>query len=152
MAENTDLIKIIAKAERFCAYQERSKKQVISKLATFGLITSQQDKIIAHLQQNRFLDESRFVESYIHGKSTLKGWGPAKIKQGLRGHAVSEEEISKALALYLPDQNLASLEKLVQKKLQQLVNEEDSYQKKTKVVRYALSKGYALEAILKVYG
>jgi len=41
---------------------------------------------------------------------------------------------------------------LVQKKLQQLVNEEDSYQKKAKVVRYALSKGYALEAILKVYG
>jgi regulatory protein len=152
MVDPIDIIKIIAKAERFCAYQERSKRQVTIKLTQFGLSAAQENQVVSHLITHRFLDEDRFVESYIHGKSTLKGWGPAKIKQGLRGHFIDEDKIAKALAAFLPDQNQASLVRLIEKKMLQLLHEEDPYHKKAKVVRYALSKGYTLENILKVYG
>ena len=62
----------LIKMESWCAYQDRCTFEVEQKLASWNIPTEQQNQIILHLQSNRFLDDKRFVESFVSGKFKIK--------------------------------------------------------------------------------
>ena len=49
---------------RYCAYQERSHKEVKTKLYGYGLYASQVDEIISQLITDGFLNEERFAKAF----------------------------------------------------------------------------------------
>ena len=51
-----DLKEARLKIEHFCAYQERSHKQVQEKLRTFGLRADVADELVIELIQGNFLN------------------------------------------------------------------------------------------------
>ena len=61
--------------ERYCAYQERSHRQVREKLREMRMIPLAIDEVIVHLIKHDFLNEERFARSYARGKFRLKKWG-----------------------------------------------------------------------------
>jgi regulatory protein len=76
------------KIEKFCAYQERSHQQVKRKLQGYGLNGMDADILLVELMHANFLNEERFAMAYARGKFKIKGWGKAKIKQGLKREGV----------------------------------------------------------------
>jgi len=73
-----------AKAEHYCAYQERSQQEVRDKLYEWELKPAEVEDIISRLIENNYLNEERFAKAYVQGKFNQKGWGRIKIKQGLK--------------------------------------------------------------------
>ncbi|MES2277329.1 MAG: regulatory protein RecX [Bacteroidota bacterium] len=142
----TDEKVALAKAEHFCAYQERSQQEVRDRLYEWGLWTDAVENTITKLIAGNFLNEERFAYAYTRGKFEQKGWGKNKIKQGLKFKKVSDVLIKKALKQIDGDAYLTMLEKLLQKKAA-LVHERDEFKRYYKLKQYAIGRGYENDLI-----
>ncbi|HVS93184.1 MAG TPA: regulatory protein RecX [Mucilaginibacter sp.] len=145
----TDEKVALAKAENYCAYQERSQQEVRDKLYEWGLYPSAIENIIARLIENNFLNEERFAIAYATGKLRQKGWGRIKIKQGLKLKKVSEPLIKKALKNIDENEYLEILHKTIQKK-RVTITEKVPYKRNYKLHQYALSRGFEGDLIADV--
>ncbi len=137
----------LAKAEHYCAYQERSQQEMRDKLYEWGLYPDAVEHIITHLLEGNFLNEERFALAYAHGKMNLKHWGKGKIKQGLKFKSVSDPLIKKALLSLNNDDYLEILRKVIDKKSRE-TSEKDPFKRDYKIKQYALSRGFEHDLIL----
>ena len=142
----TDPTAALAKAEHFCAYQERSQQEVRDKLYEWGLWPDAVENIITQLIADNFLNEERFAYAYTKGKFNQNGWGKTKIKQGLKFKKVSDVLIKKALNKIDADDYLAMLTKILDKKAAQ-THEKDPYKRHYKLKQYAISRGFENDLI-----
>lgn len=150
MSTAPDLQRWITEMERFCAYQERSPNEIRLKLCRKGLHEGQIEAVIEHLTSHNFLNEQRFVEAYVQGKFKIKGWGKHKIKAGLKTHRIPEHLIQVGLSQLETNDQDKRLADWFEKKKQALRNEPEGPQKTAKIVRFLLSKGYEMSAILEL--
>lgn len=138
-----------AKAESYCAYQERAQQEVRDKLYDWGLHHDEVEEVITDLILTNFLNEERFAQAYVSGKFNIKHWGKIKIKQGLKLKKIPEKMILKALNTIDYDAYLHAILKAAQKKLP-YVTEKDPYKRKYKLVTYLMSKGFESNLISEV--
>jgi regulatory protein len=150
MSTAPDLQRWITEMERFCAFQERSPNEIRLKLGRKGLHEGQIEAVIEHLTSHNFLNEQRFVEAYVQGKFKIKGWGKHKIKAGLKTHRIPEHLIQVGLSQLETNDQDKRLADWFEKKKQALRNEPEGPQKTAKIVRFLLSKGYEMSAILEL--
>jgi len=139
----------LAKAEHYCAYQERSQQEVRAKLYEWGLWSNEVEETISDLIQTNFLSEERFTQAYVSGKFNIKGWGKNKIKQGLKLKKVPDKMISNALKAIDHDDYLKAILSAAEKK-SKTIQEKDAYKRKYKLVSYLLGKGFENDLILEV--
>jgi len=138
-----------AKAEHYCAYQERSQQEVRDKLYEWGQHQNVVENIISQLITGNFLNEERFAKAYARGKFNQKGWGKLKIKQGLKFKRVPDVLIKKALLTIDGDAYIEKLNSILIKKAP-LVKEKDAYKRRYKLQQYALSRGFENDIIADV--
>ena len=134
--------------EKYCAYQERSHKQVYEKCRTLGLNEEDANLLLVELIRTNFLNEERFVDAYVKGKFKIKSWGKQKIVQGLKLAGVSQKLIQEKLKSIETESYLETIQKLAEKKYKSVKGNSD-YEKEIKVKRYLLTKGFLLEDIQK---
>ena len=142
----TDEKVALAKAEHFCAYQERAQQEVRDKLYDWGLWPDAVENIIIQLIGGNFLNEERFAKSYVQGKFRQKGWGRIKIKQGLKFKKIPDGLLKKALLTIDGDDYLEMLNKILVKKAS-LLTEKMPYKRRYKLQQYALSRGFEADLI-----
>ena len=145
-AKITDEKVALAKAEHFCAYQERAQQDVRDKLYDWGLWPDAVENIIVKLIGDNFLNEERFAKAYVKGKFKQKAWGRVKIKQGLKFKKLPDVLIKKALLTIDADDYLVMLAKVLNKKAA-LIKEKDDYKRRYKLQQYAMSRGYESDLI-----
>lgn len=138
-----------AKAQSYCAFQERSQQEVRDKLYYWGLKYLDVENLLAELIADGFLNEERFALAYAGGKHRVKKWGKYKIKQGLKQKSVSEPLIRAALNSLDPDEYRENLSGLLQKKAA-ILTEKDPYKRRLKLQQYALGKGYEQALIIEL--
>ncbi len=141
---------ILKKLYRYCAYQERCKSDVRNKLSELGVPHHEMDHCITHLEEENFLNESRYVHAFVRGKFFLKKWGKHKIIAELRAKGIDKTLIEKVLEEEIDtEQYITVLSTLAAQKLTQLggkVTVENSQ----KVHFYLTQKGYAWSDIQEV--
>jgi regulatory protein len=137
----TDENVAMAKAEHYCAYQERSQQEVRDKLYDWGLWTSAIENIITRLIEGNFLNEERFAKHYTRSKFNQKQWGKIKIKLGLKSKRVSAPLIKKAL-LTIDEKDYRDVLQRVLEKKAPLIKEREPYKRRYKLQQYALSRGF----------
>ena len=142
----TNETEALAKAEHFCAYQERSQQEVRDRLYEWGLWPDAVENTITKLIAGNFLNEERFAYAYTRGKFMQKGWGRIKIKQGLKFKKVSDALIKKALNTIDGDDYSNTLKQILEKKAR-LLGEKDPFKKRYKLHQYALSRGYETDIV-----
>jgi regulatory protein len=145
----TDVNVAMAKAEQYCAYQERSQQEVRNKLYEWGLWTDAIENLIIRLIEENYLNEERFAKAYVKGKFSQKAWGRIKIKQGLKLKNVSPVLIKKALLTIDANDYMGTLTRLIEKKEATLA-EKDPYKRRYKLQQYALSRGFEPELAAEV--
>jgi regulatory protein len=136
----------LQKIRQYCAYQERSHAEVVSKLWDLGVYRSDHDEILASLIEDDYLNESRFAEAFVGGHFRMKDWGRKKIYYGLKEKKVSEYIIKKAMQTIDEEAYLKTLRSLAEKKYELLKGEQYLVRKK-KTQDYLLQKGYELNLI-----
>ena len=131
----------LAKIQRYCAYQERSHKEVKTKLYDYGLYTSQVDEIVSQLITDGFLNEERFAKAYAGGKFRMKKWGKLKIKNELEFLGLTKNCIQRGLKEIEAVDYSKTLKTLIKKKSAES-KEENLFKKRDKVARFVIGKGY----------
>ena len=136
----------LAKAEHYCAYQERSQQEVRDKLYEWELKPAEVENVIIRLIENNYLNEERFAKAYVRGKFNQKGWGRIKIKQGLKQKRVPEGLIKKALQTILDDDYIKTLKDIIAKKSATLA-EKNPLKRRYKLQQYAMGRGFEADLI-----
>lgn len=136
----------LARIQRYCAYQERSHREVKNKLYSFGLRTDDVDEILSRLITEGFLNEERFAKAFAGGKFRIMKWGRVKIQRELEAQGLTTRCIAKGLKEIDEADYRKTMITLLRKKLAQ-THEENPYARKNKVVRFVVSKGYEPELV-----
>lgn len=136
-----DLNEAREKISSYCAYRDRSQKEVREKLEAYGLIAEAVDQILTELIQDKFLDEERFARSFVRGKFNIKKWGRIKIEQALYPHHLSDYVKRKAFSEIDEEKYLHTLKEVVRKKAK-YIKAPSLFQKRGKLAHYAISRGF----------
>ena len=134
------------KAANFCAYQERSQKEVRSKLYDLGLYPDEVEEVLSELITENFINEERFAKAYVGGKFRVKKWGRKKILIGLKPHNLSNYCIKKGLEEIDEDDYLQTLDEIVAKK-SDAIHDSDLFKKRNKIASHAIYKGFEPELV-----
>lgn len=140
---------LLSAGEHFCSYQERSQYEVRCKLYDIGGKSFDIEQVIAQLIVDDFINEERFAKTIARGKFRLKNFGKRKIIQTLKFHKISPYCIEKALKEIDEKEYKNTIDKLLEKKLEQLKTEKNILVKKAKAYRYLLQKGFESQEIIK---
>ena len=130
---------------RMCARQERSSGDALRLMKRWGVADEEAKRVLARLQADRFIDDGRYAEAFVRDKLNLSGWGGYKIKMALRAKGVAKEIIEDVMAPMIEATNMKErLEEIMQRKMRTL-KYSSPYDAKTKLIRFAASRGYDIE-------
>ncbi|MDW9380301.1 regulatory protein RecX [Chryseobacterium sp. JV558] len=138
------------KLVNYCVYQDRCHAEVEQKMREFLLIDEAKEEIILYLLQENYLNEERFARSYIRGKFYIKHWGRTKIKMNLKQKQISERLINSCF----DEIDDSDYEKTIRKIFEGYYSKQTGlkeYQKKTKTIKYLMSKGFEYEKIIDIF-
>lgn len=144
----TSIEEVKRKIERYCVYQDRCHKEVEKKLAEYHLIPEAKEAILLHLFEHNFLNEERFAKSFARGKFRIKKWGRQRITRELKLRDISTYNIKTALKEINEADYLTSLHSLIEKKNNQ-VTEENIFKRKKKIIDFLLYRGYETDLVFK---
>lgn len=133
----------------YCVYQDRCHQEVEQKMKDFLLIPEAKDEILLYLIKENYLNEERFVRSYIRGKFYQKQWGKNKIKNHLKFKDISEKLINNCMD-EIDEDDYNNTIKTLYKKYFSGLKAMKNYQKEIKTIRHLLSKGFEYEIIKEV--
>jgi len=138
------------KLVNYCVYQDRCHAEVEQKMREFLLIDEAKEEIILFLLKENYLNEERFTRSYIRGKFYIKHWGKTKIKMNLKQKHISERLINSCF----DEIDDSDYEKTIRKVFDDYYSKQaglKEYQKKTKTIKYLMSKGFEYEKIIDIF-
>lgn len=128
--------------EHYCAYQERCHKEVNQKLYEMRMIPEAVEKIIFHLLQHNFLNETRFAQAFARGKFRVKKWGKRRIINELKQREISSFNVKIALKEIPDDEYFSTFEALAEKRILQLKTETNLQKKRKKFADYLFYRGW----------
>ena len=135
------------KAAAYCTLCERCISEVSAKLTTWGIPHTEQEKIIARLIEEKFIDEERYCRAFVNDKVKFNRWGRIKITAALREKHLPQEYIKEALDNIDEDIYLQSLKDVIEIKRRELKGADD-FATQQKIIRHASSRGYEPSLII----
>lgn len=138
---------ILEKIKYYCAYQERSHKDVRTKLIELEVYGEDLENYIITLISENYLNEERFACTLARGKFYFKKWGRNKIKQALKMHQISDYCIKKAMKEIDEDDYQKTFDDLAQKKLLEVKTTSNKFAKMAKVKNFLMQRGFENEYI-----
>lgn len=139
---------IYNKLTDYCAYRERCGSEVKQKLQKLKVDKSDYEEYINRLQQHNYLNEERYVKYFVSGHEKKK-WGKTKIKAALAGKKIDAVLIKKYLD-EMDEDNYEEQIKAVAEKKWNSIKGATLRDRKTKLLRFLLGKGYEMNKALAV--
>ena len=140
---------ILDKMAKYCAYQERSVKEVTDKLKTFEISEKDLEEIINYLIDNKFVNDERFAHAFVRGKINQSGWGVNKIRFHLIQKGVSKEIIDEALQSFDEEAYRQRLVEVLKAKAK-TVKAANDFERNRKLAAYAIQKGFEAPLVWEV--
>lgn len=132
---------LLEKMKVFCAYQERCVNETKRKIKSLGGDQPQTEQLIAWLQHEGYLSDTRFAKVFAHGKFSHNHWGRIKISLELEKRNIERAIIVEALQ----EIDETSYEKKLKKLISQKANDlkaRNATNPSEKIAAYCLQKGY----------
>lgn len=135
--------------KKYCAYQERTEYDVRTKAISLKVSAKDAGKAISALKNAGYLNEERFVKSFISGKLRNNHWGRIKIREQLKLKRIPPDVIDRELKLIDQDVYSSVLKDVLLKKelSLQIIN---NAERLNRLLRFALSRGFEFDLIMKV--
>lgn len=148
----TDKENWLDKLRMLCSKKEMCRSEVMIKLSKSHLSQAEKDSIVEALVKEKFIDEKRYVQAFIHDKIKFNGWGKQKIKYALLQKSIPERLIEEVWEANVDsDEYIEKLIKLASTKLK-TIKAADDYERKRKLMNFLLQRGVDYETIEKIWG
>ncbi len=134
------------KAEAYCSSMERCVADVEAKLSQWGASLEMMEKIVRHLQDERYIDQKRFCSAFVRDKHRFNQWGRVKISQALRMKKIPADVIAEGLEEIDEREYMEILSGLIEQK-RRSVKARTEYERNGKLIRFAVGKGFEMEAV-----
>lgn len=138
----------LSKMQFICSRQEKCCSDIRKKLENWDLSYDDQYKIIQALIDDKFLDEKRYTGFYVRDKYKFNKWGRIKISHHLKQKQIPEYIIMEAFDSISEKLYEENLEEILASKMRS-TREEDLYKLKAKLYRFAQSRGFESNLILR---
>ena len=133
----------------FCEYTERCKFDVSKKCYGLKIPKEEVPAYIEQLEKSDFLNETRYVKTFIDSHFTKKKWGAAKIRAALSSKGLKEAQYKQLLTEIDQEDYYATALKLAEKKTTS-IKSKSPQDHKIKLMRFLLSKGFEQGVIQRV--
>jgi len=121
------------------SFRQRSQLELINYLKKFKLKTNQINQIIEKLSYNGYLQENKFLKSYIHDSLYLNFKSKRKIRYELIKKGFSAQQLESVLSQFSDQETLINLIKKKQKMTK--------YTDQKKLINYLINQGFDYEDI-----
>lgn len=139
----------LARLQALCARSEQCSYEIRLKLRKWGVEQQTAQKILNQLKEQRFVDDVRYAHAYVRDKTMFARWGEKKIRMGLAAKRIDREIIAEAMSEHSEDIVKTNLETLLRSKARNM-HDADSYESRTKLLRFAAGRGYPVSLAMKV--
>ena len=136
------------KAAAYCTLCERCISEVSAKLTAWGVPPDEQEKIIARLTKEKFIDETRYCRAFVNDKLRFNRWGRIKIIAALREKRLPQEYINEAIESIDEDSYTEILKEVIAIKRRELKGKDD-FATRQKLMRHAASRGFEPAIIMR---
>ena len=130
-----------------CSKMEKCRFDIQQKLNLWKIPANEQNEIIEKLEDLNFINEERFVNSFIKQKFEINKWGKIKIK-----YLLSQKKINQKLleAKLNEINNIQYYETLFHKleKKNKKIKTENKLERKAKLIKFATSHGFEYDIII----
>ena len=137
----------LLKMADLCARGEHCAFEIREKLGKMQLAASDANEIVEYLEENRYIDDSRFARAFARDKVKFSGWGKNKIRMALAMKRIPSAEISSALEEIDPEEYMAVAVNAAKAKARNL--DLSDYDDKGKLYRHLASRGFEGSVISK---
>lgn len=139
----------LAKAQAYCAAAEHCRSEVRGKLERMGLEPEQTAAILEKLEKDGFIDENRYARAFVNDRLRFTRWGRVKIAAALREKRIPDSVAAAALESIDESEYADILRELMESRLRTVAGKDD-YERRMKVMRSLLSRGFEMPLVRKV--
>lgn len=131
---------------RLCSRSEQCSYDIKQKIMTSGITSEEADEIIGKLHAERYIDDARYIRSYVADKFKFNKWGKVKIRHYMKMKGLSEVLIQEGLAGIDDNKYRQTLIKTLKEKAR-AVKGKSKFEKMGQVIRFAQNRGFEPELI-----
>lgn len=145
MSETAAVQKVLSRLRNQCSRREYCVSDVREKaMKALDGDENAAETVVESLKRDKYVDDSRYCAAYAREKASISGWGAVKIRYMLSHKGLSGEDIDAGIAEIDENGASARLEKLLAAKFRTL---KDDPQRKLKLLRFALGRGYQYDEV-----
>jgi len=135
----------LSRLQRLCSQREYCKRDILRKaLPLCEGSREDAEVLLKSLEEEGYVDDSRYAAAFALDKSSITGWGPEKISYQLKMKGIDRAVISSALSQIDGSKAEAKLRKLLSTKWKSVCGAPEA---KLKLIRFALSRGYSYNTV-----
>ena len=129
-----------------CAQAEHCQQEMRDKMKRWEMTPEVQDRIIARLVSERYIDDERYARAFVKDKIRYNKWGRRKVQQGLWMKHIDDDIQQRVLDEIDDEEYLAVLKPLLAQK-RKTTKAQNDYELNQKLVRFALGRGFTYNII-----
>lgn len=137
----------LSKAINYISYKPRTKKEVERKLKQDNFDDYVIENVINKLKEYNYIDDKKYIESFINNKLSSKPIGKYRIKQELIDKGIDRVIIEEKISEYEID-DLHNIIMLIKKKIKDK-NQINEIKYKRRLINFLLRRGFDLSSINK---
>lgn len=136
----------LSRVAAYCSTAEHCRAEITEKLQRWSIPYDAIDRILARLEQEKYIDEERYCRAFVRDKYRFDKWGKVKIGQALQLKKIPQSVYFPFLNEIDEEEYLSILSGLLAAK-RKSVRAENEYERNNKLVRFALSRGFEMKDI-----
>lgn len=129
-----------------CAQAEHCQQEMRDKMRRWELDDATQNRIIARLVKERYIDDERYARAFVKDKIRYNKWGRRKVQQALWQKHIDTDVQLRVLDEIDKKEYLDVLRPLLKQKRKSIKAASD-YELNQKLVRFALGRGFSFDII-----
>lgn len=132
----------------YCSRSEHCVFDVMEKLSAAAISEDDANEIVQELIRLGYIDELRYARAFVNDKFRFNKWGKIKIAHALRQKKVALNVIQEALDTIDDEAYNQVLMQLIESKKK--TTKATATQQRAAVMRFALSRGFEYETIMRL--
>lgn len=119
----------------------KTKKDVYDYLLRKGFTDEETSEVCDYIEEVGLVDDDLYVKFFVEDSFRIKNKGSKKIVYELKRKGIDDDKIDEALD-EAKDMEYEALNDAYERKLDATKSESDPYKRRTKIIRFLLSRGF----------